>query len=550
MFHYEIIFPPPAQVERRRHQLDQAGFQAWLSPIVLLAGLWLYRILRSRPPSADRSKAPTALQIFQRRIAWVMNDVYILEFGPLHVQFVAAAYASWLVYLVFRHTGNDYLHLTKGFGHVAVSQLPLHYLLAFKSPLSPITLATGLTHERLNAYHRVFGRIVHTLLGTHAVLYLRFFIVKDLLGKRIQDRDVRLGILAFWLFNFLGVLALPIVRRKAYHRLFFQSHLLLGAVIPVVLFFHVPYTRRYVLQAGVFWLANGVLRTSDTEKVKIRCTNVEDTSLMQLSFDVGKARSLFDWIPGQHLYLRRGVMGAMTPFTIVGQAADGEEDMSLVVRDLDGPQTGFLGGLAETGEPADMMIEGPYGEASEYMPRLLQENSGAGQIVAVAGGVGATYTLPVYLALIAPRGGSVAAKMLWFVKSLADASWGIEMIRQANKPVDVDIYVTGRAKLQTNASSLHAIKGVSIFAVGSRPALNEILEPILIPKSDRDGNVSLVTSSKRDPRKMKRNYEKITFLVCGPRTLSESVRTEVGKHVVGYGRHVDWFEEQFGLGGS
>ena len=101
------------------------------------------------------------------------------------------------------------MHLTKAFGHVAVSQLPLHYLLSMKAPTSPITLATGLTHERLNAYHRLFGRIIHGLLGTHAILYIRFFILNDLMAKRIQDRDVRLGLIAFWLFNFLGLLAIP-----------------------------------------------------------------------------------------------------------------------------------------------------------------------------------------------------------------------------------------------------------------------------------------------------------------------------------------------------
>ncbi len=67
---------------------------------------------------------------------------------------------------------------------------------------------------------------------------------------------------------------------------------------------------------------------------------------------------------------------------------------------------------------------------------------------------------------------------------------------------------------------------------------------------NRGSNGSLFSNSKQDPRKVKRSHEKVTMLVCGPPSLSHSLRYAVGKHVTGYGRQVDWFEEQFGLGGS
>lgn len=266
MLHYEIIFPTRAQLEVRRQQLDYAGFQAWLSPIILLSTIYIGRLLLAQFPSIekiDSSKRPSIAQGLYRRIEGLLNTTYLPEFGPLQVQVAGAIYLSWLLFLIFSNTGHDYLHLTQAFGHVAVSQLPLHYLLAFRNPRSPIILATGVAHRQLNAYHRLSGRIVHSLLGTHAILYINFFVMKDLLVKRIQHWDVRLGITAFWLVNLLALLALPVVRKKA-RRLFYKSHVVISATLPVVLFFHVPYTRRYVLQAEVFWFANGYLKSRAT----------------------------------------------------------------------------------------------------------------------------------------------------------------------------------------------------------------------------------------------------------------------------------------------
>ena len=263
MFHYETLFPPQAQLEIRRNHLDHAGFQAWLSAVILLLTIYLGRLLLARSPSSnnrDSSQDSTTTQTVYRRVKRTLNKTYVPEFGPLQVQVAGSFYLSWLLFLIFRNTGNDYLHLTKAFGHVAVSQLPLHYLLAFQNPRSPIVLATGLTYKQLNAYHRLSGRILHVLLGTHAILYINFFVVKDMLAKRIQHRDVRLGITAFWLVNLLALLALPVVRRKA-RRLFYRSHVAISAALTIVLFFHVPYTRRYVVQAGVFWFANGYLKS-------------------------------------------------------------------------------------------------------------------------------------------------------------------------------------------------------------------------------------------------------------------------------------------------
>ncbi|KAL8877139.1 MAG: hypothetical protein Q9198_004794, partial [Flavoplaca austrocitrina] len=117
-------------------------------------------------------------------------------------------WAIWLSVLAVRDTGDDYLHLTKRFGIIGASQLPLHYLLALKSSWSPITYLTRLSHEELNPYHRALGRIILLFVSLHASFYLNFFIQKSLLTKRIRDPDVILGLLAITTFLTVGTTAL------------------------------------------------------------------------------------------------------------------------------------------------------------------------------------------------------------------------------------------------------------------------------------------------------------------------------------------------------
>ncbi len=69
----------------------------------------------------------------------------------------------------------DYLHLTKRFGAIAVSQFPIQYLLALKS-LNPFAFVFQSSHEQVNRWHRVLGRLIYALLCMHAMLYLNYFI--------------------------------------------------------------------------------------------------------------------------------------------------------------------------------------------------------------------------------------------------------------------------------------------------------------------------------------------------------------------------------------
>ena len=115
MLGYAFITLSPTQLEERRRQLDRAGFHAWLSPVILLLAIYIYRrflepmlsgTILTRAISSHKSSRGHLLLV---RTKWVLSTPYIPEFGPLHIQLLGAIYTLWLLYLATRNTGNDYV---------------------------------------------------------------------------------------------------------------------------------------------------------------------------------------------------------------------------------------------------------------------------------------------------------------------------------------------------------------------------------------------------------------------------------------------------------
>ncbi len=528
---YTLLVPLTSQQQDARRQLlNHAGHLAYLSPALPLLAIACYTFLSLSPPKTASRAPPTALQKAHRRLSWLLSTPLSAEFGSLHTHLLGATYLLWLLYLIFRNTGTDYMHLTKAFGHVAASQLPWQYLLAVKSPWNPVQLLLKQSHEDLNDAHRLFGRIVHGLLAAHAVLYLNFFVRVNVLEKRLKDPVVRLGLLAFWAFNFLAVLSMPLVRRRMYHRLFYRSHVLLSAVVLPLLYAHVPYTRRYIVQAGVLYVVNGVTRAlASSPPVSVTVEKIEGTSLLRLQAD-GSARAyLSAWTPGQHVYLKQSnsPITPKTPFTVVAWSSSSENGsekatVDLVVRTLGGPQTGFL--AAE--QQATLMLEGPYGESKNYIPSLLSHRKDDA-VLLVAGGVGATYTLPIYLALLGKFRSSTNIAFVWFVKSTAEAVWVVDVLQDVACDVDVSIYVTGGAELDAKTDLGELKKGITIYPPRQREHVANVVDDVFAKDTGR-----------------------VYVFACGPSGMARALRTEVGSHVMRDGRDVVYRQEQFGLGSS
>jgi NAD(P)H-flavin reductase len=565
---YHFVNSTMNQFEDPRNTLDRNGFYAWLSPIVLLGVIFAIRQATSvstrnavRLSDKPMEQPPSVLQLQQRRILWWLNQPLTQEFGPRKAHILGVVYASWLLFLTFRQTGDDYLHLTKRFGHVAVSQLPFQYMMAIKSPRNPAQFATGLSHEVLNPYHRLFGRIIHLFLASHAILYISHFSTAGILVQRVRDWDVRLGLTTFLIFNILTITAIPPIRKSAYHNKFYKVHAILSGLLMPALFFHVPYARKYVYQMLVYYIFNGAARKNSTSvPILSSVIPIPGTSLLRLRVP-GPAWGVPPlmgagtpgWVPGQHVYIKQSISPTMprSPFTVVSippaESQDGGDECSnidLVIRNLNGPNTGWLAAKPkETGldkQNVKVLVEGPYGEARQYVPGLLQGGESSGSIMLVAGGVGATFTIPIYLSLLAKRRSTRSIHFIWVVKSLKDAEWGLAMLKTAKAPeVDAVVYITeGSDKSPCENGFGEIWNGSQVLNYGRRPEMKAIVDGVFSPNRAWEKGTAGINKS----------YVKVNVLACGPPGMMRDLRMAVGKHVMGYGRDVLYHEEAFGLG--
>ncbi|MCJ1359523.1 MAG: hypothetical protein MMC33_009525 [Icmadophila ericetorum] len=466
---------------------------------------------------------------------------------------VFLVWVGWLGCCVFGGTADDYLLLTKRFAIVAASQLPIHYLLSAKSPLNPIQRLLRLSHEELNVYHRLLGRIVLIFVLTHAGLYLNFYIQKDLLFKRIKDIDVQLGLLAATSLTILGTTAISFVRSYSY-RLFYGVHILVSISLLPILYFHVVHIRIYILETATICLLSALCRLLRTKLAFATVSSIEDTSLISLSIHIpAKTAPPLFYLPGQHVYISlfnptsRLPVFTRNPFSIASLPyTDPDETktttVDLVIRILNGT-TKSLSKLAAQEIPVSssssnpsipLLISPPYG-ASRYFPPLLSYD----HVLLVAGGVGVTFTLPIYQSLlhqyestlppVALDSPALPPKLtfVWTARAAEEMEWAMPKLSwtpdsldslMGGRPAYVKLYITSPGDFESGGKR----KSITM----RRPDFGSIVDNVFEGKGDF-------------------KIRRVAVLICGPEGMARDLRGEFGKWVV-RGKEVWWHNEHFG----
>lgn len=598
---YHFIFDlTPEEKYLRRLSLDRSALVAQLSalaPVLLLllcrSAIWVWsraarrRVSYDAVPSSPARKARRhgavgrwATQARKWRW-WLGDDVQMLgqSWGQRDQWILGAAWTVWLFVLCTVGTGQgklaelrrrgradsehhllDYMHLTKRFGIIAASQFPIHYLMSLKT-LNPFAYIFGSSHEHLNKWHRVLGRILYFLLFLHAVFYLNFFVRINRLD-RLLDPVVAFGVVSFIGLNLLTGTAARFLRQHSY-RLFFIVHVAVAVAMPPLLFFHSEAMRTFMAEAVVVFFADLAVRKFGTVTSDARLQTIPGTDLVTISAPVSsKLANRFRERPGSHAYLTlpaasRPSSSRLAPSSFVFEmlhnpftvAAVGENtpELTLVARRRHGPLTQALSRIADAQDAnpassvrmkASIGIEGPYGVA-KYFPSFS-----AGEydkILLVAGGVGATFILPLYHAITQddPR---TKVEMIWTVRSAADVTWAVHgdpsewMFTDDN----VHVHVTGGvvhgrsapgipgsgAEGDVEMSALHQNRkrDIALRANMGRPDFRKIVDGVF-KSALIDGRVAV--------------------LVCGPAGMVRDLRKCVGVWVE-KGRSVFWHDESFG----
>ena len=570
-FAYRFVNLDAEQNLRRRQLLDRYGQFAQLSilllPLIyqlclgirlLLSRTWLFKsthpVKQHQSPVVSSFNQPARpySSNFLGRTRWYLDEEILAGWNSRRVWLVAILWTMWLLVLVFKNTGDDYLHLTKRFGIVAASQLPLHYLLAAKS-WSPIQYLTRMSHEELNPYHRFLGRILIAFFFVHATMYLNFYIQMNLLLKRIQDRDVILGLIAITSFMVVGTSALARIRTWNY-RLFFYLHVFLSASLLPTLFFHVSHIRVYIIESAAIYLFVILQRNWSQVTAEATIELIPSTNLLNITIPLTKNLSSKTYTQGQHVYL--GFPSLLqklriNPFSISNRDPHEEKKIELVARVLSGT-TAVLADNAATQKITSLTLEGPYG-ATKYFPDLASYD----RVLFVSGGVGATFTLPLYLEL--RRRDSIGEKtpntrFIWSVRQRADAEWGIKQTLEAcgTLPESFSAYATqSDVDGGDSESAARRTQNTSEADASDFIELQERDRLLSHPSSHKDAAAKIMRNGRPDFRAIVDEIfscdgrESVAVLVCGPSGMGTSVRKEVARWVR-RGRDVFWHGEEFG----
>ncbi|KAK4124659.1 hypothetical protein N657DRAFT_655836 [Parathielavia appendiculata] len=586
---YHFVDLSADEKQLRRQTLDRYGLLAQLSALIPVVVILLYRLAKNaanwRGTNGDYAAVPSSPVLKERRNSsagnpgawsrraqwWLGEDVVVTGkvYGQRDQWLVGILWTAWLLLLSIMETGEDYLHVTKRLGLVAISQWPLQYLLALKS-LNPVAYLLQSSHEQVNRWHRVLARVTTMLLCLHVALYFNFFVQRDRLD-RLGDPEVLAGIMAFFGLCLLLSTALRPVRRFSY-RLFFIVHLVMGIIVPVQIITHAGPSKLFLLEALGVLLLDLISRKMDTVTGNAMVESIPGTDLVKITASIPHPKiNRFRGQPGSHIYLslpaaaRKSMSAAsishllfellFNPFTVA--AVDDESgDLTLIARHCGGPMTRALGRLAKLAsnttnatneDKIPLSFEGPYGAASRFPPFAEFD-----RILLVAGGVGAAFTLPLYRSIVGENPGA-KVQMVWAVRRAGDATWAVtgKDAHPLLKDDNIHLYVTGdttSAERPERSRYTPAAERVD----GSDAGEGQV-EMSAMYRDRRRGRYTSQHNRKRPDLKRivddlfkHGQEERVAVLVCGPREMAEDVRAHVGVWV-NRERSVWYHKEGFGF---
>lgn len=287
---------------------------------------------------------------------------------------------------------------------MAAAQFPIQYLLSLKY-VNPVAYALRSSHEEVNRWHRVIGRIIYFLLILHGAFYANYYVQTGILMQKLTtSKVVILGVLALMGMTALTTTAISVIRTFSY-RVFFITHLLVALALPPMIYFHVHHARVVMIQSLVVFLIDLGARKFTTATTASTLELIPGTNLVKIVSKVPeKFISRFADFPASHVYLsipavsRSGSLKMLyefmfNPFTIAS-VDESNQELTLVARQLKGPMSrafADLANLSASGNKVPLSMEGPYG-SSRYCLGTFK----ADRVLLVAGGVGATYIMPLF----------------------------------------------------------------------------------------------------------------------------------------------------------
>ncbi|KAJ5754096.1 uncharacterized protein N7511_008249 [Penicillium nucicola] len=540
---YQFLHLDEAGRQERRAILDRYGLYGQLSAFIPITLVLIFRLTRKilnktlgKNPSYDavptspstkppkRTIAFSLTQKLRRWLWWLENDIEIAgqRWSRVDQLIFGGMWTAWLMFLCLNQTRNDYFLLTRKFGALGASQLPIQYLLSLKR-LNPVAIAFRTSHENINRWHRVLGWISYFFIFLHGSFYINYYIQVGGLGAAFFRTVPVLGMLGLLGMTCLSATTIKVVRQYSY-RVFFITHLAVALVLPISIWFHVPHGRLFMAQAFLVLIADMVARKFYTVACPATVDMVPGTDLIKVMTEVPPARlRRFAAHPGSHAYLSvpqatflpSGVLS--NPFTVVS-ANEETGYLTFVARRMHGLATQTLARFAGVHWPNTKLtlnLDGPYGAAT-YFPDLA---AGFDKVLLVAGGVGATFITPLYEHIITENP-AARVQLVWAVRNTDELVWS----RVAKDDNRIRVFVTGEQADSDSAGSSTGLPG----------EFGDVELDIL--EKDRQQNATVPPEIRRRPDLQEivdeflgyGVHEHCAVVVCGPELMTSDLRNAIG----------------------
>ncbi|ETS76287.1 hypothetical protein PFICI_11674 [Pestalotiopsis fici W106-1] len=545
---YEFLELTKAEKQERRLSLDRhAGYSqlSALVPVVIFLlvrfASWVSLKISARNQKYDQvpgspvskykrsNESSTSPAATLRKTTWWLGDDVVFagqNWGRRDTLIFGSVYTVWLLFLCVQGTGRDYFHLTKRFGAVAAAQFPIQYLLSLKY-VNPVAYALRSSHEEVNRWHRVIGRIIYLLLCLHGAFYTNYYIQTGVLMQRLtSSKVVILGVLALFGMTALTTTAFGLIRTYSY-RMFFITHLLVALALPPMIYFHVHHARAYMIQSLVVFLVDLAARKFTTTTAAATLELIPGTNLVKIVSKVPeKFISRFVDFPASHVYLsipaasRSGSLKMLyefmfNPFT-VASVNENSQELTLVARQLKGPMSRAfinLANLSSSGSKVPLSIEGPYGSS-----RYCLGNFQADRVLLVAGGTTET---------------TARVDVIWALRTPGEATWAtLNTEKSILEDERVQLFLTGE-----------------MFESSSNGGSGDV-EMEQLPRRERNRRPSQRSSRRPDFQRIvdeffrKGQEDRVAVFVCGSEGMARELRGHVGTWVK-KGREVWWHNENF-----
>ncbi|KAH7407975.1 metalloreductase Fre8 [Cadophora sp. MPI-SDFR-AT-0126] len=571
---YQFLELSKAQKAERQSTLDRYALYAQISGLLPILSMLLLRLTRNifqkvtwkdltydtLPKSPDRRYqkkfSPLLSSRLREFIWWSRSEPsFIGKTGASWDQLIVGAiWLTWLLFLCINETKNDYAHISRRFGIIGTSQLPMQYLLATKR-LNIIALAFRVSPKDINRWHGVLGRIIYFLVSAHVVLYLNYYIqVGGLLHAFLRPVPL-LGMIGFFSMTILHATVLVAVKGFSY-RLFFIVHVVVALAVPPLIWFHVPHGRLFVAESFLILLADRLSRKLYINECSAAVDNIHGTNLLKIVAKLpAKKLGQFTRSPASYVFLTipwgsratqsgiyppsfgRGLLS--NPFTVASVNEDAKE-LTLVVRHMKGPTTNTLAQLGSLNANISLHIEGPY-SAALNLPGSSW--SGFDNVLLIAGGIGATFILPLYEQLLSENN-TADVDLLWTVRAVAETDWWPDLAaatrnRGGNK---FRLFVTG-SKITHNTTNIRDPESGC-----------DDVELTQLEKLSMDHNQAIQVESWKRPDMravvdeffQRDDQGRVAVAICGPVEMVRETRNAVGTWV-GMGRNVWFRDESFGI---